>query len=403
MMGANEMDLKTDKAFIEVLKFMPEGRDFYQKFLKQSKPALFREAFQNRILENTTQSIKMLVQKERFASDGKRMMFSYWYNQSISEEKELDLRANESLLMDEITLPLLLHCKEYKVVYDHFMLTIIPQSTNSHPKQIDNEMMLFSFENNIKIELHDSKYSAELLANIQFGQPFFEDAVTHATVSKGDIIYVPKYWWIKTETLGVPKLAFKIFFNAFEDEAQKRAPEEQKVNKFQYIKDYEKFLSKLPASIDCSRRSLSLRHVLLINESDPKTMQLRLPKKAEQPHNATLRSGFTMPVLGLGTAMLNDKTSSIVKHALDLGYRLIDTAQGYPGSEVAIAQALLESSVSRSEVFIVSKLHPRFLGFDSTLKAIEMSLKSLNVDYIDLFLIHAKECDEFLLQCEQGT
>ena len=182
------MDLKTDKAFIEVLKFMPEGRDFYQKFLKQSKPALFREAFQNRILENTTQSIKMLVQKERFASDGKRMMFSYWYNQSISEEKELDLRANESLLMDEITLPLLLHCKEYKVVYDHFMLTIIPQSTNSHPKQIDNEMMLFSFENNIKIELHDSKYSAELLANIQIGQPFFEDAVTHATVSKGLVL-----------------------------------------------------------------------------------------------------------------------------------------------------------------------------------------------------------------------
>ena len=182
------MNLKTDKSFVEVLKFMPEGRDFYQKFLKQSKPALFRGAFQNIILENTTQAIKKLVQQERFASNGKRMMFSHWYNQSVSEEKELDLRANESLLMDKINLPLMLHCKEYRVVYDHFMLTIIPQSTNSHPKQIDNEMMLFSFENKINIELYDGKYSAELLANMEIGQSFLEDAVTRATVSTGLIL-----------------------------------------------------------------------------------------------------------------------------------------------------------------------------------------------------------------------
>ena len=82
--------------------------------------------------------------------------------------------------------------------------------------------------------------------------------------------------------------------------------------------------------------------------------------------------------------------------------RLVDTAQGYPGSEAGIAQALLESSIPRSEVFIVTKLHPRYLGYNNTIKAIEMSLKSLNVNYIDLFLIHAMECDDFLLKCEEG-
>ena len=56
----------------------------------------------------------------------------------------------------------------------------------------------------------------------------------------------------------------------------------------------------------------------------------------------------------------------------------------------------------RSEVFIVTKLHPRFLGYDSTIKAIDMSMKSLNVAYIDLFLIHSKECDDFLLKCQEG-
>lgn len=56
----------------------------------------------------------------------------------------------------------------------------------------------------------------------------------------------------------------------------------------------------------------------------------------------------------------------------------------------------------RSEIFILTKLHPRFLGHDSTIKAIDMSLKSLNVDYIDLFLIHSKECDDYLLKCQEG-
>jgi len=50
----------------------------------------------------------------------------------------------------------------------------------------------------------------------------------------------------------------------------------------------------------------------------------------------------------------------------------------------------------------MTKLHPRFLGYDTTLEAIEMSLKSLNTDYIDLFLIHSQQCDDFLLTCKEG-
>ena len=59
------------------------------------------------------------------------------------------------------------------------------------------------------------------------------------------------------------------------------------------IKEHQDYLSKLPATIDCTRRTLSLRHVLHINESDPKTLQLRLPKKAERPRDAVLQSGYT--------------------------------------------------------------------------------------------------------------
>ena len=82
--------------------------------------------------------------------------------------------------------------------------------------------------------------------------------------------------------------------------------------------------------------------------------------------------------------------------------RLIDTAQGYHDSEPQVAEAIAQSGIPRSEIFIMTKLHPRFLGYDTTLEAIEMSLKSLKTDYIDLFLIHAQQCDGFMLICEEG-
>lgn len=85
-----------------------------------------------------------------------------------------------------------------------------------------------------------------------------------------------------------------------------------------------------------------------------------------------------------------------------LSYRLIDTAQGYPDSEPQVAEAIQQSGIPRSEIFIMTKLHPRFLGYDTTLEAIEMSLKSLKTDYIDLFLIHSQACDSFFLTCEEG-
>lgn len=77
-------------------------------------------------------------------------------------------------------------------------------------------------------------------------------------------------------------------------------------------------------------------------------------------------------------------------------------AYGYPLSEVSFAKALSDSLIAREDVFIVTKLHPRFLGYKETLKAIDLSLENLNTSYIDLYLIHSMECDNFLLKCEEG-
>ncbi len=83
--------------------------------------------------------------------------------------------------------------------------------------------------------------------------------------------------------------------------------------------------------------------------------------------------------------------------------RLIDSAQAY--NESAVGEAIRDSSIDRSHIFIVSKVHPKNLGYEPTVKSIEDSLANLKTDYIDLMLIHSKDCDEgpdALLVCGEG-
>ncbi len=106
--------------------------------------------------------------------------------------------------------------------------------------------------------------------------------------------------------------------------------------------------------------------------------------------SVALNSGFNMPRLGLGTWTLDDNTAEdCVYYALKVGYRLIDTARYY-GNEVGVGRgirrAIDDGIASREEIFITSKIMPG--DYNSPDTAIDNSLKSLNLDYIDLMLIH---------------
>ena len=95
-----------------------------------------------------------------------------------------------------------------------------------------------------------------------------------------------------------------------------------------------------------------------------------------------------MPRLGLGTSPLDDADAeAAVASAIDLGYRLIDTAHAY-GNETGVGRALAASDVAREELFITSKLNAEWHGFQEAQDAFAMSAGKLGVDYIDLFLIH---------------
>jgi diketogulonate reductase-like aldo/keto reductase len=95
-----------------------------------------------------------------------------------------------------------------------------------------------------------------------------------------------------------------------------------------------------------------------------------------------------MPLLGLGVYdMYNREAEQAVGFALETGYRLIDTAAMYE-NEKEIGNAIRSSRVPRADIFLTTKVANPDQGFDSTLKAFEQSLKKLNCDYIDLYLVH---------------
>lgn len=103
----------------------------------------------------------------------------------------------------------------------------------------------------------------------------------------------------------------------------------------------------------------------------------------------TLNNGIKMPKVGFGVYQIKDQEQckQAVLDAIDAGYRLIDTAQSY-GNEEAVGKAIKETSISRNELFITTKVWVSNYGYEKAKASIEESLKKMQLDYIDLVLLH---------------
>jgi 2,5-diketo-D-gluconate reductase A len=102
----------------------------------------------------------------------------------------------------------------------------------------------------------------------------------------------------------------------------------------------------------------------------------------------TLNNGVEMPAIGLGVFQTPpEETRAAVLAALEIGYRHVDTAAAY-GNEREVGQAIRDSSVARSEVFIETKVWISDFGYDETLHAFDKSAGKLGVDTIDLLILH---------------
>jgi diketogulonate reductase-like aldo/keto reductase len=104
---------------------------------------------------------------------------------------------------------------------------------------------------------------------------------------------------------------------------------------------------------------------------------------------ATLNNGVEMPRLGLGVWQMRSgrETRNAVRAALEIGYRLIDTAAAY-GNERDVGEAIRRSGIPREEVFVTTKLWNSDQGYEPALRAFRRSLRTLGLDYVDLYLIH---------------
>lgn len=106
----------------------------------------------------------------------------------------------------------------------------------------------------------------------------------------------------------------------------------------------------------------------------------------------TLNNGTTIPGLGLGVFQVDDgDTAQMVADAIVTGYRLIDTAQIYgneAGTGIGIQRGLAATGLNRSDLFVTSKVWNAHLTYDETIAAFNLSLQKLQLDYLDLYLIH---------------
>ncbi|WP_411073993.1 aldo/keto reductase [Streptomyces sp. cmx-4-7] len=108
------------------------------------------------------------------------------------------------------------------------------------------------------------------------------------------------------------------------------------------------------------------------------------------PHvpSVALNDGTAIPQIGFGVFQVpDDETTAAVAHALDAGYRSVDTAAVY-GNEAGVGRALAASGIARDELYVTTKLWNADQGYDATLRAFDDSLARLGLDHVDLYLIH---------------
>lgn len=103
----------------------------------------------------------------------------------------------------------------------------------------------------------------------------------------------------------------------------------------------------------------------------------------------TLNNGVVMPAIGFGVFQVPDLKvcEQAVGEALEVGYRMVDTAAAYMNEE-AVGAAIRHSGIDRKELFVTTKLWVQDYGYDNTLRAFDTSMKKLGLDYLDLYLMH---------------
>ncbi len=109
----------------------------------------------------------------------------------------------------------------------------------------------------------------------------------------------------------------------------------------------------------------------------------------------TLNNGVQMPYFGLGVYLIpSAQVVEVIRHAVSVGYRLVDTASLYENEE-GVGKAVKSANIPREQIFVTTKVWNSDQGYDKTLRSFDMSLKRLGLEYVDLYLIHWPVVDKY--------
>jgi len=396
------------------------GADFYAHFIRKREPVIFRGIASNwnatknwhneSYLQSTFGHVLMDVELGKIYRNElhprKTMNMTEFLGLYKNKSVYLDSPFPQTEMMNDLEVPYFMECPELSSNFTSAHLLFSSGNTSSCFHQDSYENLLTMISGIKVVTLVNYTYAKEVYADhidtfpglspispegVDFDKwPLFRDVpFFKVTLYPGDLVYIPKGWWHHVRSFGCPNIGVAIWFHVFANETEPDDNEEvlgiRDVVKLE--KAFAKLVASAPERIQCKSQNMPITDFLQFEQTwnlpDDENFAEKIVK---------LSTGYEIPLIGFGTAGLFEKTEEMVKVALEQGYRMIDSAQAY--NESAVGYALKSSGIDRSSVFIVSKVHPKNLGFDTTIESVHESLANFQTDYIDLMLIHSKDCDE---------
>ncbi|XP_013407156.1 uncharacterized protein LOC106171383 [Lingula anatina] len=415
---------------IPTLDHFPEPEVFYRDYMRKSVPLVVKGALKHWPAVEKWKNEDYL--RERF---GHRTFLSMWRNitdayhpahMMMSMADFLDNYREHKIYMDstvceemaeDLTFPGYIACDEYLKILKQVAIffnsgwsstdihldvteTIFAQVTGGRQWILttpSDGKYLYSDE----FEHHDGMSPVNQEAvDLQKYPDVSKIAIYKAILEPGDIIYVPEGWWHQVRTHGgPPNIAIAIFID-FLLCMFNTPPSNDSV----YIDNCIKLREEKPEEIKCNIRidDMPIREVFSkYKYLKPEAMDIEQESRTDRDEEIILKSGYSMPVLGLGVGgMTPDEAERGIRHALKIGNRLFDT-DPEDESETTLGSILSENEYcKREDVFVIVKVHPKNLGKEATRMSIERSMKRLKTDYIDLVLIKAPSCDTKGFECD---
>ncbi|CAH1240816.1 AKR1B10 [Branchiostoma lanceolatum] len=419
---------------VKVVNTVPDPETFYRDYIQTSTPVLMKGGAAHwPAVQKWPGNEAYLV--EEFGDEVLKVDYRKAWNNDFPKKKRMKIRdflkiyREESVYLDspvgvrspfykDMELPACLDCPDQAAKLTGFNMLYSSGNTSYviHHDGQDNILTLVSGRKSVVVI--DPKFSNHLYVNdftvlpgLAPLEPEKIDLVKFPLVAEvdyaiaeleaGDMLYIPQMWFHTVKSKGDPNIAFSIWFTSF-PQCDDRMEEEfdPDVMVVESTAVYLQCVKEQPPEISCKPgppRSLSEIIESLPQETKEGWVQGYKSgdmKEVEPVPDKKMASGYTIPVLGLGTARMFQQTYEAVLYALKSGYRMIDTAQSYKYSEESIGRAIKDSGVPREDIFLITKLAPKFFGFSSTKNSVDVSLEKLGTDYVDLFLIHSPDCQE---------